>query len=71
MESGTTDISTHPGYSWAMDLDLMLSSSSGLDNTMVLGDSAGHSGMTLAVMWPSGTNMTTGFDLDPRHLCGL
>lgn len=72
MVSGVMDISTIPGCGWAIDPDMALSSSPGPDDTMVPGDSVGHSD------WhdPGGgmafrNQHSTGCSLDLGHPCDL
>ena len=60
MGTWAMDINIDTGCSRLMDSDMALSSSPGLDDTMVLVTSR-----------PSNTNMVTGDSLDLVHLCGL
>lgn len=52
------DINTDPGYSRAMDPDVALDCSSGLDVTMTLISSVSHS--DLDTSWSSNTNLDSG-----------
>lgn len=72
MVSGAIDISSDPGRCRATDPGMALSSSPGLDDTLVPVNSTGHSTQhDLMAAQPLDTNTVTGSDLDLGNLCGL
>lgn len=71
---GTETINSDTDCYRVRDLDMVLSSIPGLDNTMAIATCSSVATqivMAWAVVWPSDTSIATGYRIDHRHSCEL